>query len=150
MQAVQNSLSSPFQVLPVEIKIEIFEFLDVQSLAVIASTCKEFAEISNDDQVWKSVCNNTFNEFVTIFRNEEETWKQTTQRIASGRNDIKNRPLNNRICNFALAAFKQISASYEGAFGSGTHMRTHLENNPCFLLHRCYISSSRKPWFLQD
>lgn len=102
---MQSLEGSPFQELPDEINLHILQLLRVKDVGMMARTCKQFERLSQDEQVWKSSCQNTFGEFTKTFRKEDQTWKQTCQVIAKHKKDAvaveKNIDLNVRVSNIA-------------------------------------------------
>ncbi|PJD93357.1 MAG: hypothetical protein CK425_12780 [Parachlamydia sp.] len=106
---MQSLGSSPFQGVPDELNLHIFQFLNVRDVGMMARTCKQFERLSQDEQVWKSSCQNTFGEFTKTFRKEDQTWKQTCQVIAQHKKNSvaieKNIDRNVRVSNLASRIF---------------------------------------------
>lgn len=106
MQSLKNS---PFQAVPDEINLQILQFLGVKEVGIMARTCKQFEILSQDEQVWKSRCLNTFGELTKVFRKEDKTWKHTCQVIAQHK---KNVAANAKKMNLNIQVPKVTSMSY--------------------------------------
>lgn len=103
MQSLKNS---PFQEVPDEITLQILQFLGVKEVGMMARTCKQFEILSQDEQVWKSICLNTFGGLTKVFRQEDKTWKHTCQVIAQHK---KNAAANKMKINLNIQVSKVTS-----------------------------------------
>jgi len=84
-------LSSPIQGAPDEINLHILSFLGIKDNATMASTCKQFQKLAEDEQAWKSCCENSFGkEFANIFKknNQTQTWKQISQMMINEKREL--------------------------------------------------------------
>lgn len=57
----------------------------------MASTCKQFQKLAEDEQAWKSSCENSFGkEFANIFKknNQTQTWKQISQMMVNEKREL--------------------------------------------------------------
>lgn len=81
--------SEPFSILPREVTIYIFSFLDVDDLKKIASVSRLFHCLSSDNQIWKTKAEHRFSFLmIQITKKFNENWKQTYRALATNASEI--------------------------------------------------------------